>query len=502
MWLIVLTQLFLFFQPSFSYAENSLFASIYNQIKNDRKCGQVTKSDLKNAGFTCENRNPTDINNFLPWAIFEWNVFQLGAASQIDKNNCLNEQMTALFNDEQLLRTWFSQLTAAWMGMKKSNLILMQCHSKVKKRPSRGDVMNTGLKKTSKIGDNSLGDEWDAICSDSQKISALKAASSLFPYALPVVSDPGFFEIMEKNRKMIVNRKTGKPISDEDLLKADLQDLSFMKLIIDTKFVSEMKESLSNLYSERSSITKQIMESKRNGSYELSDELKEYIFEDETVYQVLSEQNLIGTDYSDLDKTKPEKPNFEASSERKQTTYQEKQIADFNKVPVSNGAFCILAKYEPTLTGELIDFAATSVIAGGIIFKSLKGIKYLEGLSTLKQIGKSTGFGFALNSYPMMAKQVYNSCGGNDAHTSKKVVSASKTEVLASIQGSNLPSEVGYGTWNLELDPKLTPSCKKTENKNLMLNKKYKSNCFLDSLLALSPLKISLPVFIGISVSN
>ncbi|MGZ3775767.1 MAG: hypothetical protein ACXVCN_18775 [Bdellovibrio sp.] len=468
-----------------------MFASIYNQIKNDRKCGDVTKTDLKNAGFNCGIKNTNDVSNYLPWAIFEWNAFQVSAENQIDKNNCLNEQMTALFNNDQLLHTWFSQLTASWMGMKKSDLILTQCYSKPRKTHSLEEFANYKQKKITQH-DESLSEEWNNICSDSQKISALKAARSLFPYALPVVSDSNFFKTMAKYRKMIINKKTNKPISDEDLLKADLQDLSFMKLKIDPEFEREMKQNLSNLYSERSSITKQILDSKKNGSYELSDELKEYIFEDETVYQVLFDRNLMSVDYAGLDKTR---------SEINQNT-REKNTEDFAKVPVSNGAFCILAKYEPTFTGEMIDFAMTSAIAGGILFKSLKGIKYLESLSTLKQIGRSTSLGFALNGYPMMAKQVYNSCGGNDAHTSKKVVSMAKTEVLASIQGADLPNEVGYGTWNLDIDPKITPSCNKIENKNLMLNKKYKSNCFLDSLLAISPLKISLPILIGISVSN
>jgi hypothetical protein len=488
MWALLISTLFFIFQPCVSLAENSFFASAYNQVRNGRTCGQVTRSDLKKAGFTCGFGNPIDEISISSWEIFEWNVFQLGAESQIDKNDCLTEQITALMKDEKLLKTWFSQLTAAWMGMKKSELILEKCQSEVTKRASPENIRQYGYKKAYEMSNNPLGKEWDAMCFDNDKINALKAARSLFPFALPVVSNPEFFKIMEKHRKMIVNKKTGKPLTDEELLKADLQDLSFMKLKLETNFENDMKDSLSKLSSERTSITKQIKDSKTDGSYRLSDNIKDYIFQDETIYQTLSEKNLMAADYAGLDKTKSDDPKI--------------GIEDPSKVPVSNGAFCILAKYEPTLTGEIIDFAATSVIAGGVIFKALKGTKYLADLSKAGQVKKSLGYGLALNGYPMMAKQVFNSCGGNDAHTAKKVVSASKSEVLASIQASNLPSEVGYGTWNLEVDPKQTPSCKKAEDKNLMLNKKYKSNCFLDSLLAVSPLKISLPVILGVAVSN
>jgi len=483
MWALFISLLFFLFQPCISLAENSFFASAYNQIRNGRACGQVNQSDLKNAGFACGSGNSINKITLSSWEIFEWNVFQLGAENQINKNDCQNEQIAVLMKDEKLLKTWYSQQAAAWMGMKKSELILKKCTTDVFSRLQPSFVRRYGERgayEKAVEGDvfqlrKPLEKEWLDLCLDKEKMSALKAAASLLPMALPVVSNTEFFKIMEQHRKMIVNRKTGKPLTDGDILKADLQDLSFMKLKLEAHFENKMKESLSELSNERASITQEIRESKKDGSYRLSDNLKEYIFQDETIYQTLIEKNLMSADYTGIDKTNDS---------------------------ISNGAFCILAKYEPTLIGEIIDFAATSAFAGGIIFKAIKGTKYVEGLSTMGQLKKSASYGMAATGYPMMAKQVFNSCGGNDAYTAKKVVSASKNEDLASIQASDLPNEVGYSTWSLEVDPQLIPSCKKTEDKNLMLNKNYKSSCFLDSLLAVSPLKISLPVILGATVSK
>ncbi len=474
-------------QPGFSRAENSIIASAYNQLRNGRTCTQVTHADLKKAGFTCESGNPLKTIN--PWEIFEWNVFQQGADRQIEKNNCLTEQISALANDEKLLQTWFSQLTAAWLGMKKSELILNKCQSEVTMRASPENIRQFGYRKAYEMSHKPLGKQWEELCFDSEKITSLMAAQSLFPFALPVVSDPEFFKIMQKHRNMIIDKKTGKPLTDDGLLNANLQDLSFMKLKLDEGFETSIKESFSKLASERRSTTQQIKNSKSKGSYQLNDNLKEYIFKDETIYQTLSENNLMGADYSGLDKTKPDDLNFNSSK-------------DANKVSVSNGAFCILAKYEPTLTGEIIDFVATSAMGGGILVKSLKATKYMAGLSGGTQLMKSIGYSLRWNGYTMMAKQVFNSCGGNDSHTAKKVVSTSKNEALASFQAGDLPREIGYGTWNLDTDPQQTPSCKKIENKNLMLNKAHNSNCVLDAVLAVSPLKIALPVILGAAASN
>lgn len=491
-------------------AENSFFASAYNQIRNGRACGEVSRSDLKQAGFACGSENPVYKVFKRSWEIYEWNVFQLGAENQIHKNDCQNEQVTVLLRDKTLLKTWFSQLAAAWMGLKKSELILKKCNTELFSRLQPSFVRRYGeriaYQKTVEAdvfeSRKPLEKEWVDLCLDKEKMSALKAAASLFPTALPVVSDPEFFKTMEKHRKMIVNKKTGKPLTDDDLIKENLHDLSFIKLKLETQAETEIKDKMSMVTDERASITKKIRESKKDGSYHLSSSLKEYMFQDETIYQTLIENKLMGAGYQDIDNTKRADSGSGFSNDSDRLNTDNLQRDEGNKVPVSNGAFCILAKYEPTLTGEVIDFAATSAIAGGIIFKAIKGAKYVSSLSTVGKFKKSMGYGMAVTGYPIMAKQIFNSCGGNDAYTAKKVVSASKTANFASDQSSNLPDEVGYGAWNLTVDPNQIPSCKNVEDKNLMLNKNYKSNCALDSLLAVSPLMISLPVTVGVAVTN
>lgn len=459
-----------------AHAGNSILASSYTQISNGRYCQQVSRDDLKAAGFTCGFGKSTEQLTDTSWSIFEWNIFQLSAQSQVEKNNCLTEQLSALQNDKTKLRTWYSQLGAAWMGMKKSDLILKKCTAfDIKERIRNLNGLQSEIAKKSptlkKLPKQEVyTDEWQNLCNSPNKMSALRASNKLFQHALPVISSPKFFEIMESHRGMLVDKKTGSPLSDEDLLKADLQELSFMKLQFTDEFETEIGKSLNELAAERKGITKKLEESKTpDGDYSLNSELKDYIYEDDTLNQTLASKGLLAK-------------------------YDEdgKMISD-----VSNGAFCLLSKYQRTPSGEIFAFGVESALAGGILFKALKGTKYLAGLTELQQAKKSAGLGLAVTGYPMIAREIARECPvglGNEAHRTNKFVSSRLTETDTAIEAASLPKTVSYAPWYLDADPKEIPSCKKLEDKSLKLNAANNSNCALSLILSVAPLKVALPI--------
>lgn len=465
-----------------AYADNSMLTSAYIQLSNARFCGQVSKQDLKNAGFSCDNRQPILQLNSSAWSIYEWNVFQLAAERQVEKNNCLTEQVSVLVNDKSQFSDWNSRLIAAWLGQKKSELIINKCGADVYSRLDLADVKRYGV---SKAYENSIKNstfhlrkplekEWLDLCFDDEKISALRAANSLFQFSLPVVSDPALFKTLERHRKMLVNTNTGKPLSDADILNADLQDLSFLTVKKNAQYDKDIIGSIQNLSNERTSITEKIKGSKTMEGYQLDTQIRDYLFEDETVDQVMSDKNLkYKTQIETGDKKEPE---------------------------LSAGAFCLMSKYEPNFTGEMVGLAVESAVAGGVVLKVWKGAKYLAGLSKTEKVKQSMGYGLKAVGYPMMAAQIAKSCPvpvfGNEPFRTSKVVSGIKNENMAFIKGADLPDSVGYGSWNLKMDTAQAPSCKTAEQRNLMLNNNYSANCIFDTLLTLAPLKIALPAML------
>lgn len=463
---------------------NSTIASAYNQLKHGRNCGQVTAAELKTQGFTCSMRKPVgDIFDALKPAnseIFDQNIFNISAESQVERNKCLTEQIAAIQGDKNLQNAWQSFLIASWMGIKKSELMLNTCNREVFSRIEKANVKRYGIEKAYEISlKNSfmtkakpLPDRWKEICFDDDAVEALKAATYAFKFSVPVISNPEFFKNLEDNRDMLINTETGKPLTDEDLLAADLSDdegelqTDLVKLKIKKKaspnFENNIYDQINTLKNDRTTITDKITKSKSGSNYDLDAELIDYMYEDGTVLQTLKSKKLIPEDYSGLGSTDEKK--------------------------ISNGAFCMLARFEPTMVGELIDMGVQGYLFGKLFF---------SGAGKLIAASKTpVGTGMKAASYLMVAKQIAKACPvpvvGDKPHRMQKVASMSQTETQATLMAGNLPKEVGYAKWNLEIDQKKTPSCKTAEQKNLMFNSAHDARCLLN-IAILGALKIAFP---------
>jgi len=460
-------------------AENSYIASLYNQAMNQKMCGSVTRSDLTKLGIKCAYGQPIENLSVSSWEIYEWSIFQEASHAQLDKNKCLAEKISALQKNKQLLNAWYSQLVALWLGNKKAKLILNICQSEVLSRVDKANVKRYGLKnayektinQSSFKSNKKLPSSWIDVCTDEDQISALKSSQDLFMYSLSVISHSDFFKSIDQYRHSIIDDRTGKPLTDANLLKTDLSDLSFLQINLDPKLDHAITSKMKKLRSERLEINTKLINSQRDGVFTFrefpDDGLKEYMYNDETVFQVLASKSEIGSD---------------------------------QKTAISNGAYCILAKYEPTLTGEILNFAVEAFFWEKAIARNLIGLpKLLNKTPRLKTVTKpiqnclTSGFGLA--GCPMVAEQIYNSCV-NKPFKSFKVKNKSQQEIAHSINAANLPQTVKLEKWNLIFDPKETPSCQNIKEKNYAINEDLKSDCFIDALLSVAPLKVSLPVLI------
>lgn len=363
------------------------------------------------------------------------------------------------------MNVWLSQLAASWLGAKKAELILKKCRSEVSVWYfNRSTLRLEGAKgagATPWLGE--MDSKWKDLCLDDEKMASINAARSLFQFAMPVVGSGDVFDEMEKNRSTIINKKTGKPLTDDEILAADLSDLSFVKLQSGKEFQSAIIARLDTLKEERTKITKEIGETQtKAGSkeyFDLSDEQKDFMFGDGTVYDLLTRKKLID--------------------------------------PIgnqSNGAFCLMAKYEPSFTGEIFNVVASSAFAGGIIMRTLRGVGYATELTAAQQVKKGFTLGMALTASPQLFSSIRNACTTNLTNTNK-LSRSSKGEVSAFVSAASLPQDLGYQSWNSNIDPSEIPACKNAMDKNLILNG-HKESCLFNVFTLVAPLQLSLPAIV------
>ncbi len=465
-------------------AENSVFTAGYIQFSNGRFCDDIGKDDLVSAGLDCGPKGHIDKLRSSYSELFDRQIFNLAAEKQIKKNKCLAEQIEVLAqNKKNRLDIYYSNMALAWLGMKKSKMIVDKCNAEVLSRLEAADVNRLGTRQAFEKARRASGfssfrapvnKKWLDICLDDDQMSSLRAATHLFQHSLPVISDPELFAELEKNREIIINNATGKPFSDSEIMAAKLQKKGLMSLQISEVFEEKIKAVLLSRQAERQTISSQIEKSKTDGVYRVNSELKNFIVQDDTLNQVLESLGAIPADYVDLPSTSPEE--------------------------ISAGAFCLLSWHEKHLKGEIFGFAAESALWGGLLLKLLRNGKAFSELSKLGQIKQATGYGFMVTGVRMTANQILKSCPvpfiGDEAHKAKKVLATSKTEYSAERDGKYLPEDVGFRRWNIKMDPEDIPSCQDVEQKNSLLNSNYNSNCLLDALLEIAPLKLALPILL------
>ncbi|MCB0357348.1 MAG: hypothetical protein KDD40_10090, partial [Bdellovibrionales bacterium] len=346
------------FLSTFSHARNSSIAAMYNQWVNKNKaCFDLPMEELEASGYNCSMGNPTGKVIATKWEIFEWSIFQKATENQILKNECLEQQLNVMINDDKKLEDWSFYVAVAWIGYKQSQLLNAYCIRRIE------DENNFESFYIPKPEHKILGN-----C-DQNRVDELSSAQQLFPLAIPVIGSHTFMEVIESHRQHIT--KDNQPLSDEQLSRLDLNNLESVTVDVVNELKTTLRKRLSQLKKERSNINQELKASKNSsGHYQLNEDQQDFIYNEGTVQETLSE------------------------------------LGFYN----SQGANCMTANFEPTTSGSMFELAVTSIGGGGAWGALFRGARWLAGLSKLKQAGKMLNAGLMMGTANMIGHEIANQC--------------------------------------------------------------------------------------------
>jgi hypothetical protein len=379
-----------------------------------------------------------------------------------------------------------STLAVSWIGYRKSQLLVERCDWLKLHLANPANVEKYGLRKALEMSQNShdirnfltmtentdqrktLSKEDLDICGDEANLRSLRAAKFLFQYSLPMISNLDVLNSVGHVRNSLINKKTNKPLTDADILASDPHDLSNIGFNPSKEFQAKMTAMLGDLKNERTTITDKIESSKENDGYDLSQKLKDYIYEDGTLVEALKGHGI------------SENFNGLSNSDRKS---------------VSDGAFCLLSKYEPSLPATLIELGGESAVVAGYVLRALKDAKLMKDAGVLKDLWSAGKYGMTASGVITLASQIKKSCDPRRGSKNQKFTSAENQSTMVGFLRSDLDESIGYQTYSLAFDPKKIPSCDKDFDKSMMVDP-HLPNCMLEILLMVAPLKIQIPAML------
>jgi len=181
---------------------------------------------------------------------------------------------------------------------------------------------------------------------------------------------------------------------------------------------------------------------------EASDELKQFLFDDGIVTEVLKYHELIETDIAG----RPSRMKPAAS--------------------------CIISKFAPNFTGGILDIGAKFVgIATGGRFVQVRGSGFFNR-PTKTDLALMVGVGGTGTQVDEIVKTVRTSCY-SEAGRAPRAKSQEQTLIEVSMAALDLPSEVGFGMTTLEIDREKIPACLGANGMNLTIQE-HQAHCAWD----------------------
>lgn len=461
-------------------AGNWFIPATWNQIRAGQFCGQVQDKDVDESGLNCGGHKNSaaeagiDANQLLHNL-----VFAEAAKKQLKDDRCTLQALEKILG-ERRRPAWTGAAVSNWLGLRRSELELTQCLILFPETFDSHDRRHVSLERTYLRGQPDLVKrrqdlsteklkEWKTKCTP-RTYRILHSAQRLFAHALPVISSPEALALVEENRESIVLAATGKPLTDKDILNMDLRDLSGIR-VKSGQLQDAVGEFLNDTLSGRAYALKEIENAEKKGTVQsLDSDIRNYIYEQGTVTQILDERKMIEMDGSGrIKKTTP-------------------------------GANCILAWYEPTMAGELIDFSLTSWFGGSVGLKVAKyfdktkvGKKVVEAASASKW-GKTkaiAGLGMGAVAARDFMVGGYRQCLSRMGKT-PRLKDMAKTDKDILVESIDLPEQYGYEQSKIVFDEDEVPACERDKGGNLAINELYRAHCMAE-ILNIMPPYISLP---------
>jgi hypothetical protein len=433
------------------WAENSPIERTYNQISKGHYCTDhyVTVDEALGVLKSCEREHHLQYLQRSNADIIDWAVFQLAAENLVTRNKCFREQVESMKADNnKKLKKWSQALTAAWFGSQKTQLILDRCQQ-VEQSMEPADVKRYGKAKAYEMAERRdmhklkkpVSQSLREICFDKKKVDKIRASHVLFQHTLPGMSSEEYFKVIGKNRNLLLNTKTGKPWTDEEILATNFSNpkTGFANLKVNDQDVPKLTADLTVVLDkdarEKSNVNKEVINSYSASGYHLSKSMRTYLYNEGIVNQVLDDKKLLDTP----------------------------------------GGSCIQSKFETSAGGAIADFVVTSVGFGGVYFLAAKSIGKMAGLARRAALLNTAGVGMTLGALPEAGRIL------RDCNTRTKMKPMSTDGILS---GKETLRPLGMYFENHSLDLDDTPHCQEAKTKNVILSPDDQ-NCIFDAAVSL-----------------
>lgn len=474
--------------------ENPPFAIIWNQLWSRQFCFEVEPSAIDQVSLECgaKLQKPTASLRMFSWQVFERAVFSRAAEIQLKKDSCLIDQLCVLshaddskkdkdgkvdcnghkvkVNRAERKDRYIAMLALAWLGKKKAELILRACRTYF----LPGSLVASGLQKM-KIP--AVYEKWRGVCSEKSNVDALKEVDTIYSMLLPVASSSRLFDVIEKNRHYLTNVETGFPLSDVDILSHDFTDkegkpkMGFFGIHngMDSVFRPQVTHELERMIAERQDLFKKtgmFAKAKHSVMSPIEADVKDYLFREGTVDQVLEESGQISED---------------ENGDRTETA----------------GASCIHSRYQESMGGAIVDFTVNMLLGGGLAKGFLnkaaataaeKGLAVI-GQSEIASIGSKVGAGFA--TALDLKRQVVRSCLSLGYRSQNLDAIGDQVKRLRVADMDNEPSNYIFA-----FDDEETPNCSSESEKKRLANERHRVNCIKDAFFSIAPIQIALPLIL------
>lgn len=440
------------------YSGNDLLISAYNQAFVFKKfCAEVKPDEVK----SCYSMAQKDINknqllktSFNTGQIVENLIFQEAVKIESQKSLCLQNKLNLLRTDQDYFVSFKVQSAFTFLRYKKAELMLEKCNN-------INNPRNLKLQ---------IHQDWLSVCKNKKTMDSLKAAKDLFLLSLPTLNSEEILTEAEKYRKAFINKTTRKPVSDEELLKNDFRDASWMtieseKTSDDSKNFSEsLQKIIEKQELDRAEIVKELEKKVNSDFFLLSTNQKDYLYEDGAVEDALIKYNMIKEDPFTLEQT------------------------------YSNGAACILSKLQPAPGVELAEFAVT------LLGATLSAPKVMARLGRIKKMAPAIQKGTLVLGVNMLTPGIIKNCADKSG-TRDSLPNTRIMDRIGALNPSHLPETIAYSRKtfeDLDLDPKLEKSCHgdgsayQRQPGSLLANSRFLT-CAANMALSILPLKYSLP---------
>ncbi len=426
-------------------------------MENGRLCGEATEQDIKNAGYKCYTHNE---NYERGWytaessQILQWLIFDEAAKNQIDRNQCLKDMLDELYKNDKARLSLSNAMVSSWLGFRKTELLLGIC--------SRYLNDQSKIPGSPRLTTDAEREKYKTLCEDEEKVNTLKISRTIFEQAIPVFSSSDILDFFRKHRDLIFSKNTKKPVTDQEILSANLQDLSGFS--VDPATTTEPLKRLLLDSSQKSEREINNFSKSRNkaGTFNLSTQQRDNLYESGMVNEILAARGLIG-----------------------QSEEGSASIKLRDKSSVSSGAVCLLAKYEPNLKAEVAEVLLEAAVLGGIYFKVAKGVIWAGngGKDLLMLMLK----GAALSNWHLPVN-AFKACV-TDKLQKNKMQSISDLEHDPQKTSNmteafdHLPEDVGYAIWDSIKMPN-PKSCNSSGKAHYFTEQMAGSSCLIQAAFA------------------